>query len=101
MVPPGDGTTGVPASPRSSARKSWGTSRWSIPPSGGTAKPLVPIAVQEFDWGPTGIIFNMNAPGSSYPCLWMLKGGPSGTLVRLTAPGPSDADYQPSFRRNP
>jgi hypothetical protein len=35
------------------------------------------------------------------PSLWLLRGGPSGRLVRLTAPAPSGGDAQPSFRRNP
>jgi hypothetical protein len=75
---------------------------WSVPPtSGGTPTRLVAISgIQEFDWSAAGIVFSM-AMGYQPPSLWMLRGGPSGTLVRLTAPGVSDSDHQPSLRRAP
>jgi len=74
---------------------------WSVPAGGGTPASLVTIdGIQSFDWGPAGIVFSM-AMGYQGPSLWLLKGGPTGTLVRLTAPGPSDSDNQPSFRRTP
>jgi hypothetical protein len=74
---------------------------WGVPAAGGTPTPVVTIAgIQSFDWSQAGIVFTMALPNGS-PSLWLLRGGPSGRLVRLTAPAPSGGDAQPSFRRNP
>jgi hypothetical protein len=80
----------------------YGAPIWSVPAGGGTPTPLVALAgnVHDFDWGPAGIVFSMTI-GSQTPSLWLLKGGPSGTLVRLTAPVGSGEDHRPSLRRNP
>ena len=68
---------------------------------GGTPRALVTFpGTGAFDWGPAGLIFSM--PDShGVQSLWLLQGGPSGPLVRLTNPGSGQADDQPSFRRNP
>jgi hypothetical protein len=74
---------------------------WSVPSGGGTPRPLVTISgVREYDWSSAGIVFSMELPGQ-YKSLWMLKGGPSGILVRLTTAGTTEADHYPSFRRSP
>jgi hypothetical protein len=74
---------------------------WSVPSTGGTPAPLVTIAdIQDFDWGPSGVVFTMALPGGN-PSLWLLKGGPSGMLVRLTSPAASEQDRQASLRRSP
>lgn len=76
---------------------------WSVAAGGGTPTALVRFpSTLEFDWGPAGVLFSMMGGRGTEPAsLWLLKGGPLGTLVRLTAPGPSEGDYEPSFRRNP
>jgi len=75
---------------------------WAVPSVGGAARRLVTFPnTKELDWGPAGIVFSMPASGSSNSSLWLLKGGASGTLLRLTAPGGASEDRQPSLRRNP
>lgn len=53
-----------------------------------------------FDWGPQGILFSaQDRHGKS--SLWLLQGGPTGPIVRVTSPLAGEGDLQPSFRRNP
>ena len=74
---------------------------WAVNSVSGNPAPLVTIeGIREFDWGPAGVVFTM-AMGSQPQSLWLLKGGPSGVLVRLTAPAVDESDKTPSFRRNP
>jgi Dockerin type I domain/WD40-like Beta Propeller Repeat len=76
---------------------------WAVPAGGGVAVRLTPFAPglsNGFDWGPQGILFSMPVFGG-FSSLWLLQGGPGGPLVRLTAPPSGNADWEPSFRRNP
>lgn len=75
---------------------------WMLPAGGGTPARLSWFAgaISGFDWGPQGVVFSM-PDTHGVLSLWLLQGGPAGPLVRLTNPGATPGDNQPSFRRNP
>jgi|GEM_PF-5921780 len=75
---------------------------WSVRATGGTSQPLVALqgGSRGFDVGPRGILFTATGPGGDN-AVWLLTGGPSGPIVRLTSPPAGSGDVNPSFRRYP
>jgi Tol biopolymer transport system component len=85
------------------SRSNW--TIWSVPATGGAAQRLVAFqgGSRGFDVGPPGLLFTAEGPGGpgSGNAVWLLQGGPTGPIVRLTAPPAGSDDVNPSFRRNP